>query len=377
MFPFTGVGAVPTLLANAVEINYKLRVTFATDDPAPIAGQYVGEVGSLDVNDTSNTMSVASGVATPSAANTAVSDPRFIDHTSKARAVGRAAVWRSKRNTSFGALIGYYNGGFAISATPSNDILGFSIGSSNLHIATTNSNLVVIPEPYSNGTYYTYGVVLLGTGHLLFINGNCVFVENVLTTTPLYPAVFSRSAGGHPFNVDFIHCIDFTGDFATGTTYTLLQASPANNTNYAGDSDGCYLLTVTAQATLAGTTAIGVEMRYRVQDANNYWTAYFREDGRFRVDSVIAGTPTNYIDIASAITNGATRTIQIIANDTFHNAFTQSGAVWTARGSQINQAALKAQSTMNVQIGSGWSVSNLRSQPRTSSKYAQFNPFLA
>jgi len=354
--PFSAVQFEDLFEANVTALMAGTRTT-----------EYSGQ--SATITDSSNQLSVTGAqLKQTGAPATAFTDPRVVA-PSHVRAAGRALL--GKINNNLAMMFGLNN---ANTGNTGNYVYGAFLGTTSMNAYSISGTTSVQVATITSATDYQVMILEDGTtGAHLFIKGGTeypswtyLFSFLTYTDSPLFPTVGYSSNGTR--YVDWWRVIDLPSPFnSTFGWATLVQASPASGTDYAGDADGNYTLTVTAPGTLAGTTAIGVELRYRVQDANNFWTAYFREDGAFRVDSVSAGVVTNRINVAGAITNGVTRTIQIATNGSKHNAYTLAGSNWTKQGSELNISHLNSQTTVKAVLGSGWSVSNLRSVPRTSS----------
>lgn len=363
------------LVAGTTPINYKLRVEFNTADAAPIANPYAGEVGSLDVVDTGNTMSVTGGELVPVAAVTGTSDPQFTGHDTFTRVVGRTQIVRFKRSSAFGANSQYHLVGWVTSLPLLTNVYGVAPNANaGKHTVSINNKFADLPLTYADDTYYTYGVTLRSSGFYLFVDGNLEWVETASNATPLYAGIASRAASGrYPFAAQHFHVVDFTGAFATDTLATLDVSSPVSAQDYTGVANGIFHLDVTAPGVLANQT----ELRFRVQDANNYWTAYFDSSGNFKIDSVASGTPTNRLTVSSAIVGAGVRRILIHTNGTKIDSYTLNGTNYT-KNTQVDVSYLTSATGVKVQIGSGWTVSGLKAWERTSAVYtAQYSPFLA
>lgn len=154
----------------------------------------------------------------------------------------------------------------------------------------------------------------------------------------------------------------WTTDFAIATVNI---ASPAHLTQYAASADAIHRLTITAPGTLANECGF----RYRIQDASNYWRAYFNASGAFRIDSVAAGVATNRLNVAGVITAGQTRSIQIVCDGSDHVGYTSGTASPHTRQGTATLSHMNTQVNLAADIGAGWTVSNLISHPRRSSFY--------
>lgn len=103
------------------------------------------------------------------------------------------------------------------------------------------------------------------------------------------------------------------------------------------------------EVTFAGF-AIG--MRYRIQNATNYWIAYINQKldnsgWDFRLDSVVAGVQTNRVLVAGV---GTPNGIRVNANGDNHTCSTtaNSGSVWTPRGAVVSNNLFNTQVGVNT-----------------------------
>lgn len=346
---------------------YLLRVEFATDDAAPIASPYAGEVGSLTITDSANALSVSSGELLASSASVATRDPWIRDATGLARVAGRALIIRARRDV-FGAagntyLLGWHN---TLSSPDSPQTYGFMFPSASPSAGfVSDGTTPALLDSVANTTYYRFAIVLRGTGFFLFIDTKLAWVGRGGSESTLYPGVMSRVINSRQPRLDYMRVKDAGGAFATDEGIaTLNVASPAVQ-DYAATADQIIDLTLTAPGSITAEAGI----IYRKLDTSNYWRAYFNTSGAFRVDSVSGGVATNQINVAGVIAAGQTRTIRIICEDSLHDAYTQSGSTWTKRGSQLNVSHQNTQAAVQPDIGAGWTAANLRSYPRTSSNY--------
>lgn len=360
---------IPGIAPAGFTGTYQLRDEFITADPAPIATPRTCEPGpgTLNITDTTNSLGISGGIVTPVAQTNALHDPLVISSASLSRVTGRTLKAKIQRVNALGSVATYCMVGWGISATPNTGIYGVQMGgNANQRVYNVGASLT-LTDTYAYNTYYDYAIVLRATGAYTFIDGNLAWADPVGNVNTLWPAVYAFVNASYPFQMDYFRVADLTGAFATDTIWTLNQASPGNGTNYTGDADGIYHLTITAPGTLANQT----ELRCRVLDGSNYTTVYFDAAGALKLDTVVAGTPTNRINVAGAITTGATRTLAVITNGSKLNVYMLNGSSWAKQGSEVNVSNNDTQPTLQAQIGAGWSVSNLRSWARSSPAYAQ------
>jgi len=200
-----------------------------------------------------------------------------------------------------------------------------------------------------------------------FAEWTVFFVTTADTGATIYPfSNYYQQTGVD----DALKMVRVGGDWNTDYGITDVHATPGvSGTDYTGTADGIYDLIVTAPASLAGDAGL----RFRKQDASNYWVAYFDSAGAFKVDKYVAGVPDGsspYVNVASVITGGATRTIRAISDGTALKFYTLSGATWTQRGGTVTDSTYTAQTTLTPYAAAAWtsgggSLGQLDSFPRT------------
>jgi hypothetical protein len=371
-------------LLKRQSVAYLLRDDFTTTAGSPLASPRTAEPGpgTLTLTQTDGQFSISGGKLTYPAQTT----PAWGDQGFYAEKQGGGAFTRTTGRTLFVSfnspnatdvpfVVSWHTSTALGSSGDANSTLAILFEAGGAFRVLDGAALFAVPYTWSNASDELFALVLRSTGSLVFkrIGGTwtLAWVGTLGSTASLYPAFKNYQGVG---TLEHIRVRDlptpFTTDFGLAT---LNQASPSSGSPYTGDADGLYFMTITAPNPLLGTSAIGTEMRYRVQDSSNYWTAYLQEDGTLKVDSVSGGVATNRLSAASVITSGATITLCVLTNGSKHNVYTLSSSTWTKRGSEINVSHLDAQTTMRPQIGTNWTASNLRSWSRTSVAYSALN----
>jgi hypothetical protein len=120
---------------------------------------------------------------------------------------------------------------------------------------------------------------------------------------------------------------------------------------------------------------IAVRLNYRVQDANNKWTAYIKRNAGntawdYLVDSVSSGVVTNRVTVTGV---GSPTTLRQVYAGSLHDAYSLVTTTWTKRGSQVSLSHMNTETAINVEFAAGTTVSGLRSLPRTSAAYAELD----
>ncbi|MEP7291108.1 MAG: hypothetical protein ABI835_04965 [Chloroflexota bacterium] len=366
---------VPFAFERRVFKPYLLRVEFATDDPAPIASPYSGEVGSLNIVDTGNKLSVSGGELVPVGASSGASDPALVSAASFARLAGRTFAARAKVVTASGQSgVTTALAGFASSSSPSeNNFVGIGLLIGGTSVVVVDSNgYTLTAEPISGDVYYTVHVVLRSAGAYLFFEKKLVWVVTVGTPTPLYPAVYHNVLSGRSlFGLDYLRLRDLSSPFDTDYGIATLHTAALSGSDYAAVANGIFDLVVSAPGSLAGSA--GLKFR---KNGGDYWKVYFDSAGALllqRYDSNVAqGSPVTLA--TSVISGSATRTLRVVATGTKLDFFTQSGTTWTKRGSSQTDSDLSANTGLSPFADSAWTsgggaLGQIDAWARTASPY--------
>lgn len=356
-------GGLPPLI-------YALRDEFITTQGAPLAGTRTPEPGpggwtTVQVN--GNLSIDANGLVVPVPAPTGWGNVGIHETNTFARAAGMAALMAFRYTSgTINAIFGF---------NPSSGV-GFTFDDGAFYLQggglitprNTSTTAQVGTWDTSTSVENRFASVMLGT------SGSYMFQEVAGVWTLLWYTPFGNSAtmrmAFSTFNTAYkIRYArrrqlgaPWTTDFAIATVNI---ASPAHLTQYTATADAIHRLTITAPGSLANECGF----RYRIQDASNYWRAYFNASGAFRIDSVAAGVATNRLNVAGVITAGQTRSIQIVCDGSDHVGYTSGTASPHTRQGNTTLSHMNSQLNIAADIGAGWTVSNLISHPRRSSFY--------
>ena len=352
------------LRGGGAAIQYLLKVEFATDDAAPITSPYPGEVGSLSV-------------VTPAEISVTGGDLVFTNATSRAaiahsgnqaRVNGLALVTRAGQGTGT-----THNIEVGVLDTANNRLFYISPRTGGGYITTnTDANYINYYEGSEALTSLTptrYALIVHADGGVSafeYLSGAWTHIWREYTNTDanirlgIWP--WTLAGGSSTVVADYFRVAQLPAPF-NGEGATAYAASPAGS--YTGTGNQLLDVTLTAPGTI--TTEAG--LRYRVQDASNYWRVYFNTSGALRVDSVEAGVATNRANVAGVISAGATRRVRVIMYGGTQRIFTETSGVWTQRASVTGNTTFSTQTGIATDVGAGWTAANLRSYPRTSSTY--------
>lgn len=358
--------------ASNPPIVWLLQDEFSTVQAAPLGATRPAEPGpgewtTVQVN--GNLSIDSQGLVVPLPAPTGWGNVGLRETNTFNRATGMAFVWtyRSQGSDS-NAIIGFTNlAGVGFTFDGGGALYG---GSGVISPIENGATKQIGTFDQSPSVENRFAQVLIGSaGSYLFQEVSGVWT--LLWHTPFGNTAALRAAFG-TFNTGYKvrHArrrqlgSPWTADFGIATVNI---ASPSHLTQYTATADAIHRLTVTAPGSLANECGF----RYRIQDANNYWRAYFNASGAFRIDSVNAGVATNRLNVAGAITAGQTRDIQIVCDASDHTAFTSSAGPATphTRHGAINVSHLNGELNIASDVGATWTVSNLRSFPRRASLY--------
>lgn len=239
-------------------------------------------------------------------------------------------------------------------------------------VAVDNGPATAISAAHVTGTPYRVAAVMQTARVLVLVKGGVftawtlfdVPVKNPLATA--YASLAGIAATTHGGSQNFARIRDTA---LTDAIATLNLAAAVSGTLYAGLADVVADLVVTAPAVLANTC----ELRFRVVDDSNYLQAIFTAAGAFQINSVVAGTPTNYVNVAGVIAGGGTVRARIYAHGTSVFAQTLSGTTWTARGAVKTITELATATGIKPVAGVGWTLGELFAYPRTSGMYDQLD----
>jgi lysophospholipase L1-like esterase len=226
--------------------------------------------------------------------------------------------------------------------------------------------------PMTDGVPYVLSVVLRATGAVLFIQGGevykdhtCVWSIDYGTAAPLYVSpgnYYSTPAT----SVDYVRV--WQGAASLPDVLTLNAPTPTSDTVVTGVASGITTLAVTAPGVLSGAAGI----KFNVQDANNYWYAYFNDAGAFLLDKVVSGSADGsspYVNVGSAIAGAGARSIRILRNGSTIRCYTFDGSYWTKRGSDVTSSTYSAETGVAAVASAGWTLGALTARPAENAAY--------
>lgn len=347
--------------------SYILHDEYTTDRAAGAVNGTLAEPGGTgtvaqrtrNVTDSAGTKLSITGARAVIASATAAGDPRLY-YGPFTRTAGLTAKQVIKVTSRAGA-------GWDDATNPGGNIVDFGLFDF-AGVLTVNPPNVNYPL-YTTGVDYTLWTALFATGGALWMQGGVytnptlLWVSDAGNATPLYyfPLLTRTVNASEADNVQ----IAVNSSLASAAAIaTVSITNPANGVNYTSTADALHYLTFT----LPGSPSNGdkIELRYRYQDATNYWSAYAQYNGGttqwdFLLDEVLTSGTTNKITVANI---GNAVDICVVVSGNTHDCFTRTGTTWTKRGAQITDASLNTATEVGAWYAVG-SCSLLRSFRRT------------
>jgi len=300
-----------------------------------------------------------------SAGRTGAADP-VLYYGPFTRVGGLTAKWLHRWVTARSAA-GWTN----VVPNPTNPAIGPMSFSGQLTTAYPNTATYNI---LATGIDYTVWATLFMAGGAVWVQGGAytnptlLWLEDSLFITAgnmyFYPQITtSTDCQIQSDNVQ----IDIVPGLATPAQLARVYiATPMNGVNYATVADAIHML----KFALPGSPSAGnkIELRYRYQDVDNYWTAYVIYNGGtsqwdFMVDEVLAGATTNKITVAN-VGAATLRKIVVVATGNTHYYWTEHTTYYERRGAVVTDADLITATEVGAWFNAGTTV-NLGSYPRT------------
>jgi hypothetical protein len=334
-------------------------------------GTYNGEVGTLTVTDTGSFTSLASG-RFQSTQQVGFPDPQIVTTTTFARARGLSALYGGYlRGTLVRSLIRWVAAADPQALAFESGFDFYNIGGDFIAIntgfsATRGDFALVFDDTLGGGVFGRAA----GAGNFVLH-----WLDQVGNKSNMGAGWSAIAAGTPTPDVVSLESLGVWQDYENVLLVPQINvASPVNSQVYTGTANAIVDISVTAP----GSLGVEAGLIFRRVDGNNYWRAYFDASGAFKVDRVVVGVATNHINVAGVISAATTRRIRVKLVDNTIEAFTKSGTTWTKRGSTITNTTHQNATDVVVDIGSGWSVSNLRSDATYSTAITTlFNAWLA
>jgi hypothetical protein len=309
---------------------YLVRAAFAVDRAAPLPADYRATAGRLTILDTESKLSisggrlqVAGGRATP-----VLGDPGLKQvaptNVGFGRVPGRAFLHKSNRTTSGGT----WRTGWSISAVATSPTTGvLHNADQTMNIIVNGSAAVATGQSMALNTEYDLAYVLRATGCFILINGGAfsawtlLWVTNVETQGAVWGHLANNNSVGTWGDYRIVSQLGapLNSDYGIATQRLV---TPAASTAFTHTADAHIEATVTTLPS-AGT----IDLRFRQQDASNYWQVTISSTGALTLNEVVAGTPTQRATAAAAVANG--NRVYLVLNGSSIKAWSNNVLKWT------------------------------------------------
>lgn len=346
--------------------SFLLRDDFTADDAAPLTSPRTCEPGpgTLTAVQTDGTLAVSGGKLAFTAQGTpAWGDQGIYDATGYNRISGRALF--SQVNLPLDLLLSWIEWRAAASLGNPADANGqhailFADTTRRL-IWTIGTTSITLQTAWTLSQMYTGGILLRTSGAFYVMKGGTefptwivVWIDNIAAGSPLYAAMNGYSANG---TLDNFRVIDLPAPFDDdyGLATQRVAGSVSAEQMFTHEADCIIEWTDTTIP-----SASNLDLRFRRQDATNYWQITIDSTGALVLNEVVAGTPTSRGSSAGAVSNG-NRVVVIASGTTIK--------VYSANVLKITYASASNFTTATagelVALGTSGVVSDLIAWPRT------------
>ncbi len=281
-------------------IRFLARHEFCDSEPAPISSPHDG----LIIIDVENKLSISDGVMNIAAQTTPVDgDLGFPSVDAYARKEGVAVFYGINFSTVDDMALGFLDAQDALRT--SYDNIGISINGTALEARYTSD--ADSPDLYTlaPATDYVIAEILRDAGRYIYLFDGTdwllLWEDEEDSTATLYIGLANL------IGVAALTYVRPAQLFPTllKPPVSIVGAVPASTSGNVADSDQF------GEATLASLTS---EIRFRVQDATNYWAIEVDGAGTITLEEYVAGVPTTRITDAAGLTG--TETIRWLARGT-------------------------------------------------------------
>lgn len=321
-------------------ISWLLRDEFTTDDDAPLTTPRTCEPGpgSWNVTQTDNTLSISGGELVK-ASGTSV-ETKIVSGDIYTFADGLAIMGR-RIDVSGGMFISF------------EDQRGGWLNGTNLRNMSV-SNVLNLGQGSIAGYYIAS--TIRGTTRDKYLLGNTIYWVDATSNTTSYKVESSVLSGTYQARIDWWRVAYLSAPWNSdyGIVTQMLSGARSPGDTFAHEADCLVEFTVT---TLPSSGQI--EVRFRVQDATNYWQVTIDSSGNLDLDEVVGGVVTQRGTSAGVVASGE-RIVIIAFGSTIYVVETITR--------RINYtSATNFQAATNGELeteGTGGSVSNIISWPR-------------
>lgn len=294
------------LLMSGGGLHYLIREPFNSKDTS--LWTYVENDG---------TITVSSGLATFTVQATPVwGDLGFHHNAGISRVPGVALLAKvTLTNTSNEVGWGWNNSAAVQSFVNYEYAVRFIVTSEFLSWYRGGANIGLAAAGFSVGTELRVAQVLRSVGVANYYKTDTStkwilgWIYRTASTATLYPAFSNNTVTGNFDTVNvikyapslFVPPVDISGSLAAD------RGSVSPGTDPAMPNQDTFIQVIATTVPSAGSITVDI----RIQDSSNYWQIEINSSGDYRLNEVVAGTPTNRINAAAAVTDGELLTILV------------------------------------------------------------------
>jgi hypothetical protein len=359
------------LFGGAPTLAYLVSDEFTSDEAAPLTSPRTAEPGpgTMTIVDTASRLSIGGDQLVQSGNHVAAGDPGIwaegITRAAGLAVIGKLTAGSNSLSMSFG---------FDSNQAGGQTVAIYFLGGGLIRVLDTSG---ANNAGAYTATTYDLAVVLRTTGAFYFIKGGAytlwtlLFVgvnQNFATAFGAWQAEAAVANGGSL--LDYLRLRQLPAPFDTDYGLaTINDTTLTTGDTFVGNADGSHDFFFTLPSSPTGGDKI--ELRYRRQDASNYWSAYSQRNvgntaWDFLLDEVVAGTPTNKTTVTGVGTPDA---IRVVSSGSVHTVWTKATTTWTQRGTAVTDATHAAQTGLEIVAVAGTTLTRVNDWPVTSAAY--------
>jgi hypothetical protein len=261
----------------------------------------------------------------------------------------RAVGWDTNQTGDLGYFIGHISG-----SGLGNDQLTISTGSP---VAANDIYMAVVQR--GTGMFY----LVKGGGLSVHSDWSVLWVRESGTDANLFPAMANNNK---VTTLDYFKVAQLAAPWATDdgpATQVLAGARSAGDTFTHQGTGGCLIYFTVTTLPSAGN----MELRFRIQDASNYWQLLIDSSGNYTLNSVAAGVATARLGPTSGVTNGMRMGIRATPTQIYIHKGAATGALHgTTTGGAVTRieawpfnltgTALTQLTNLNHNVESGFQI---------------------
>jgi len=343
-------------------VVYLLRDDFSTAASAPLTSPRTAEPGpgTLTIADTPGYQSIVGGALRMFSNGAVVStNDTYIAAGPYTRTAGMALLGKINIVGADGRCILGWSSGLAT-----------TVDKYGIYPKSGTTRRVVGVDAFSEGqlfpaavvgTYSAYAVILRATGAIFGVQDAGIWrlfwITNTDTTATLYARLHDVGIGALNLYADYLRALQLPAPFDTDYGLATQRLAGARS---AGDTFTHEANCIIEWTQTTVPSALQTEVRFRIQDATNYWQVTVDSTGALDLDEVVAGTPTQRATAAGVIANGDR--VVIIADGTTIRVY-EANTLRITYASATNFATATAGELETE--GTGGSVSEIIAWPRT------------